>query len=110
LASERFRAVRLVVDTGIHEYGWKRDQAVQYFHDHAPEESLAEIDRYISWPAQALSYKMGQLTIREMRTKAEQELGPKFDIREFHDAVLREGTLPLELLKDVANEYIRSAR
>jgi uncharacterized protein (DUF885 family) len=107
LASERFRAVRLVVDTGIHQYGWTREQAVEYFRKHAPEESLAEIDRYISWPGQALSYKMGQLTIRELRTKAEQQLGTKFDIRDFHDAVLREGTLPLELLKDVVNESIR---
>ena len=107
LASERFRAVRLVVDTGIHHYGWTREQAVEYFRKHAPEESLAEIDRYISWPAQALSYKMGQLTIRELRTKAEQQLGAKFDIREFHDAVLREGTLPLELLKEVVNDYLR---
>ncbi len=106
LASERFRAVRLVVDTGIHQYGWTREQALAYFKQHAPEESVAEIDRYISWPAQALSYKMGQLTIRELRTKAEQQLGAKFDIREFHDAALREGTLPLELLKDVVNAYI----
>jgi len=110
LSSERFRAVRLVVDTGIHNDGWTREQAVDYFHKHAPEESLAEVDRYISWPGQALSYKMGQLTIREMRTKAEQQLGPKFDVREFHDAILREGTLPLELLKDVANQYISSVR
>ena len=99
-------AVRLVVDTGIHQYGWTREQAVEYFRKHASEESLAEIDRYISWPGQALSYKMGQLTIRELRTKAEQHLGTKFDIRDFHDAVLLEGTLPLELLKDVVNEYI----
>ena len=106
LASERFRAVRLVVDTGIHHYGWTREQAVEYFRKHAPEESVAEIDRYISWPAQALSYKMGQLTIRELRTKAEQQLGEKFDVREFHDAVLREGTLPLELLKDAVSEYV----
>lgn len=106
LASERFRAVRLVVDTGIHEYGWTREEAVQYFRQHAPEESLAEIDRYISWPAQALSYKMGQLTIRELRTQAEQRLGEKFDIRDFHDAVLSQGTLPLELLKDVVTESI----
>ena len=110
LASERFRAVRLVVDTGIHHYGWTREQAVEYFRAHAPEESVAEIDRYISWPAQALSYKMGQLTIRELRNKAEEQLGPKFDVREFHDAVLRGGTLPLELLKDVVNEYIAAAR
>jgi len=109
LASERFRAVRLVVDTGIHQYGWTREQAVEYFKAHAPEESLAEVDRYISWPAQALSYKMGQLQIRELRTKAEQQLGPKFDVREFHDAVLREGTLPLEVLRDVVTDYIQTS-
>jgi uncharacterized protein (DUF885 family) len=110
LASERFRAVRLVVDTGIHNDGWTREQAIEYFRKHAPEESVAEIDRYISWPAQALSYKMGQLTIRELRTKAEQQLGAKFDVREFHDVVLREGTLPLELLKAAVNEYIGTAK
>jgi uncharacterized protein (DUF885 family) len=90
-----------VVDTGIHHFGWTREQAIEYFKVHAPEETVAEIDRYISWPAQALSYKMGQLIIRELRTQAEQKLGPKFDVREFHDAVLREGTLPMDLLKDV---------
>ena len=110
LNSERFRAVRLVVDTGIHDSGWTREQAVEYFRVHAPEQSLAEIDRYISAPAQALSYKMGQLTIRELRDKAEHELGSKFDIREFHDAVLREGPVPLELLRTVIGEYIGAAR
>ena len=106
LSSERFRAVRLVVDTGIHEMGWTREQAVEFFHQHAPEESLAEVDRYISWPAQALSYKMGQLRIRQLREQAEKQLGPKFDIREFHDAVLREGTLPLDLLSDRVKRWI----
>ena len=110
LASERFRAVRLVVDTGIHHYGWTREQAVEYFRVHAPEESLAEVDRYISWPAQALSYKMGQLAISELRAKAERQLGSKFDVREFHDAVLREGTLPLELLKETVGQYLETAR
>lgn len=110
LTSERFRAVRLVVDTGIHHYGWTREQAVEYFRVHAPEESLAEIDRYISWPGQALSYKMGQLAIRQLQSKAERELGPKFDIREFHDAILREGTLPLELLKEVVDQYIQTRK
>jgi uncharacterized protein (DUF885 family) len=109
LASERFRAVRLVVDTGIHELGWTREQAVEYFRVHAPEESLAEIDRYISWPAQALSYKMGQLRICSLRGTAENRLGTKFDVREFHDAVLREGTLPLELLGEQINAYIDGA-
>jgi uncharacterized protein (DUF885 family) len=106
LSSERFRAVRLVVDTGIHELGWTREQAVEYFRRHAPEESLAEVDRYISWPAQALSYKLGQLHIRQLREQAEKQLGPKFDIREFHDAVLREGTLPLDLLSEQVNRWM----
>jgi uncharacterized protein (DUF885 family) len=106
LASERFRAVRLVVDTGIHQLGWTRAQALDYFQTHAPEESAAEIDRYISWPAQALSYKMGQLRIRQLRTEAEKQLGPKFDVREFHDAVLRDGTLPLELLTEQIQTFI----
>jgi uncharacterized protein (DUF885 family) len=98
LASERFRAVRLVVDTGLHALGWSREQAVAYFAQHAPEESTAEIDRYISWPAQALAYKLGELKIQELRRAAEKALGPKFDIRAFHDAVLRNGALPLDLL------------
>ena len=106
LASERFRAVRLVVDTGIHEMGWTRDQAVEYFKAHAPEESVAEVDRYISWPGQALSYKMGQLKILELRAEAEKKLGAKFDIREFHDVILREGILPLELLGEQGEKYI----
>jgi uncharacterized protein (DUF885 family) len=109
LASERFRAVRLVVDTGIHELGWTREQAVEYFRAHAPEESLAEIDRYISWPAQALSYKMGQLRIRFLRGTAENRLGARFDVREFHDVVLHEGTLPLELLTEQINAYVDGA-
>jgi uncharacterized protein (DUF885 family) len=106
LSSERFRAVRLVVDTGIHEMGWTREQAVDYFKQHAPEASLAEIDRYISWPAQALSYKMGQLRIRMLRQEAQKRLGAKFDIRDFHNAVLRDGTLPLELLSDQVHGWM----
>jgi prolyl oligopeptidase len=109
LASERFRAVRLVVDTGIHDLGWTRQQAIEYFQAHAPEESLAEIDRYISWPAQALSYKMGQLRIVSLRKAAEQRLGSKFDVREFNDAVIRDGTLPLDLLSEQINEFIGQA-
>ncbi|MBV9746877.1 MAG: DUF885 domain-containing protein, partial [Acidobacteriia bacterium] len=99
LASERFRAVRLVVDTGIHSMGWSRQQALDYFQTHAPDESLAEIDRYISWPGQALSYKMGQLRIVALRKEAQQKLGIRFDIREFHERILRNGVLPLELLQ-----------
>lgn len=110
LASERFRAVRLVVDTGMHELGWTRDQAVEYFHQHAPGESLAEVDRYISWPGQALAYKMGQLKILELRREAEQKLGPKFDIRDYHDVVLRDGVLPLEVLGEQVENYINGAK
>jgi len=110
LASERFRAVRLVVDTGIHAMGWTREQAVEYFGAHAPEIPVAEIDRYISWPGQALAYKTGQLKIFELRKEAEQKLGPKFDIRDFHDAVLRDGRLPLELLQEQVEKYINNAK
>jgi uncharacterized protein (DUF885 family) len=106
LASERFRAVRLVVDTGIHQMGWTREQAIEYFKVHAPTESLAEVDRYISWPGQALSYKMGQLEIVKLRKQSEQKLGSKFDIRDFHDVVLRDGVLPLELLDEQGQKYI----
>ena len=110
LASERFRAVRLVVDTGLHAMGWTREQAIDYFKTHAPSESLAEIDRYIAWPGQALSYKMGQLKIRQLRTQAIEKLGPRFDIREFHEVVLRDGVLPLELLQQQVAEWLATAR
>jgi prolyl oligopeptidase len=106
LASEQFRAVRLVVDTGIHAMGWSRDRAREYFALHVPAQSLAEVDRYIARPGQALAYKLGQLKILELRHRAEQKLGSKFDIRAFHDAVLRNGTLPLDLLEDEIDAYI----
>lgn len=108
LASERFRAVRLVVDTGIHQMGWTREQAADYFQKHAPQESITEIDRYISWPGQALAYKMGQLEILKLRKEAEQKLGPKFDIRDFHDVILRDGVLPLGLLDEQGQRYINA--
>ena len=110
LASEKFRAVRLVVDTGLHALGWSREQALEYFTRHVPGQSAAEVDRYIAWPGQALAYKIGQLEITELRRKAERELGARFDIRDFHDAVLRNGTLPLEMLAEQVNEYIAAAR
>ena len=109
LASERFRAVRLVVDTGLHSMGWTREQAQQYFREHAPSESMAEVDRYIAWPGQALAYKIGQLKIRELRTMAEQRLGPKFDVREFHDLVLRNGVVPLEVLEQFVTAHLNEA-
>ena len=110
LASERFRAVRLVVDTGIHAFGWSRDRAIEYFRLHAPEETVAEIDRYISWPGQALAYTLGQLEIRALRSEAETRLGSRFDVREFHDAVLRDGVLPLDMLREQVERYISAAR
>lgn len=110
LASERFRAARLVIDTGIHSMGWTREQAQDYLHAHAPTETIEEVDRYISWPAQALSYKMGELKIMELRKKAEAQLGGKFDVRDFHDALLRDGSLPLELLDEEVQKYIAAGQ
>jgi uncharacterized protein (DUF885 family) len=107
LVSERFRAVRFVVDTGLHTMGWSRQQALDYFQTHTPSSSTAEIDRYIGWPAQALSYKMGELKIKELRRTAEKELGSRFDIREFHDVILRDGALPLEMLEEQVAAYIK---
>ncbi len=110
LASERFRAARLVIDTGIHSMGWTREQAQDYLRAHAPTQAIEEVDRYISWPAQALSYKMGELKIMELRKKAETRLGTKFDVRDFHDAVLRDGSLPLDLLEEEVDRYIASGQ
>ena len=106
LSSERFRAARLVIDTGLHAMGWSRAQAIDYFHTHAAEPTVAEIDRYIAWPGQALAYKMGELKITDLRRLAEQKLGSKFDLREFHDVVLRNGALPLEVLEEQVRAYI----
>ena len=109
LSSELFRAVRLVVDTGIHSKGWTRDQVVDFFRKSGAVDEptiQSETDRYISWPAQALSYKLGQLKFRELRERAQKELGPKFDLRTFHDAMLNGGTLPLDLLDARTNKWI----
>jgi uncharacterized protein (DUF885 family) len=110
LASERFRAARLVIDTGIHSMGWTREQAQDYLRAHAPTQAIEEVDRYISWPGQALSYKMGQLKIAELRKKAETQMGAKFDVRDFHDALLRDGSLPLELLDEEVGKYIATGQ
>ena len=110
LASERFRAARLVIDTGIHAMGWTREQAQDYLRAHAPTENLAEVDRYISWPGQALAYKTGQLEIVKLRRQAEKELGTQFDVRDFHDAMLRNGALPLELLDAEVGKLITERR
>ena len=113
LSSELFRAVRLVVDTGLHSEGWTRDQVVAFFRESSAidEPSIqSETDRYISWPAQALSYKLGQLKFRELRDRAQKELGSKFDIRSFHDEMLSGGVLPLDLLDSRTNSWIRSQK
>jgi uncharacterized protein (DUF885 family) len=110
LSSELFRAVRLVVDTGLHSEDWSRDQVVEFFRKYQPVDEptiQAETDRYIAWPAQALSYKLGQLKFRELRERAQKELGAKFDLRSFHDEMLNGGVLPLDLLDARTNGWIR---
>ena len=111
LSLELMRAVRLVVDTGIHSEGWTREQAVAYFRESgaADEPTIqAEIDRYIAWPAQGLSYKIGQLKILDLRDRAKQRLGPHFDIKAFHDEILSGGSLPLDMLEGRVNSWIAS--
>ncbi|WP_312915812.1 DUF885 family protein [Stenotrophomonas sp.] len=109
LTYEMWRACRLVIDTGVHHYGWDRDRAIAYLRDHtalSEHEVTTEVDRYISWPGQALSYKLGEITIVKLREKAEKELGDKFDIKGFHDAVLKQGSVPLPVLEQQINAYI----
>ena len=109
LSSELFRAVRLVVDTGIHAKGWSREQVVEFMRQSGAVDEptiQSETDRYIAWPAQALSYKLGQLKFRELRERARKELGPQFDLRKFHDEMLDGGTLPLDLLEARTDRWI----
>jgi uncharacterized protein (DUF885 family) len=111
LSSEIFRAVRLVVDTGIHSKGWTRDQVVEFFRKYSNEpepEIQSETDRYIAWPGQALAYKIGQLKFRQLRDRSKKELGAKFDIRTFHDEMLSGGVLPLDLLDSRTNAWIKT--
>jgi uncharacterized protein (DUF885 family) len=113
LQNEMWRAVRWVVDTGVHSQHWTRQQMIDYFHEHTAMDDQnieTEVDRYISWPGQALSYKMGQSKILELRARARQELGAKFDLRAFHDAVLDQGPLPLDLLETQINEWIAARK
>jgi len=113
LTYQMWRAVRLVVDTGMHAKGWTRQQAIDYFVANSSKSLLdieVEIDRYIAWPGQALAYKIGELKIKELRAKAEQELGDKFDVRAFHDTILGAGPLPLSLLETRVNDWVRSQK
>ena len=113
LTYEMWRACRLVVDTGIHAKGWTREQVVDYMASNTAlslHEVNTETDRYISWPGQALSYKMGELKIRELRKKAEVALENKFDIREFHEVLLEQGTVTLSIMENRINNYIESVK
>ena len=113
LGAEMHRAIRLVVDTGLHSKGWTRDQAIQYSLDNEAESEasiISEVERYMANPGQALSYKIGQLKIRELRAKAENKLGENFDIRQFHNQVLETGSVPLALLEDKINHWINAGK
>jgi uncharacterized protein (DUF885 family) len=113
LTYEMWRAARLVVDTGMHTMGWSRQQAIDFLASNTAlsmHNVTTEIDRYISWPAQALSYKLGELTIKKLRKEAEQQLGNDFDVREFHDVVLRNGSVPLSILEQQVASYIQQKK
>ncbi|HEY0661976.1 MAG TPA: DUF885 family protein [Lysobacter sp.] len=113
LQNELWRAIRLVTDTGLHSKGWSRDQVIKYMRDNSAEsetQSIAEAERYIAWPGQALAYKIGELKIQELRDKAEKELGDKFDVREFHAEVLKDGSVPLDVLEQKIDRWIASKK
>ncbi len=111
LTYEMWRACRLVIDTGVHYMGWSRDEAVAFLADNSAlsiHEVNTEINRYITWPGQALAYKMGEITIKNLREKAETELGEEFDIKEFHDVILSKGTVTMQILEEIVDSYIES--
>ena len=111
LTYDMWRAIRLVVDTGMHYKGWSRDDAINLFLENTAKSQLDienEVDRYIAWPGQALAYKIGQLKILELRQKSEKELGDKYDIKDFHHEILKRGSVPLDILEDYINEWIEN--
>ncbi len=113
LSYQAWRAARLVVDTGIHAKGWDKAKAVAYMRENTAltEGNIdAEVNRYISWPGQALAYKLGEIRIRTLRAKAQKELGAKFDLRRFHDAVLLQGAVPLDVLEAQVTDWIASEK
>jgi uncharacterized protein (DUF885 family) len=110
LNSQLFRAVRVVVDAGIHSQKWSKESALQYQLDNLGWNSTNEVDRYIVWPGQACSYTIGKLKIMELREKAKQEMGPKFDLKDFHMTILENGSLPLDLLEEIVDNYIAASK
>jgi uncharacterized protein (DUF885 family) len=109
LTYEMWRACRLVIDTGMHAFGWKRRQAIDFMKENTAKtenDIIVEVDRYIVWPGQALAYKIGEIKIKELRAKAQKELGENFNLREFHNALLDDGPLPLDLLERRINDWI----
>jgi uncharacterized protein (DUF885 family) len=109
LTYEMWRACRLVIDTGVHAFGWSRERALDYLASNTAlslHEVTTEVDRYISWPGQALSYKLGEYTIWQLRRDAEARLGEEFDLRDFHDFILGLGSVPLDILRDEVNRWV----
>jgi uncharacterized protein (DUF885 family) len=113
LTYEMWRAIRLVVDTGMHNQGWSRDRAIAYFEENAGKaqhDIIVEVDRYIAWPGQALAYKVGELKLKALREHAQQELGAAFDIRAFHDQILGGGPLPLDILESQTRTWVAARK